>query len=449
MEKEKLQKGSCALATNGIGYEVINSEKGLVKRIDHIDLDKFIHATDYLSEKEEVHNTKTLYKYLKPKLEGVIYSKKGFVEWKGFKVKFENFGYRISDKLNFGKVVNINEYYNDFSYPDDVLEWLSKNADRKVVTKKLTVEERERAELVGELTKKFRVKAEDLVKEPSIKERKDVLEEREKNKKEAIDKSRKTRIENAISELNESVKNKEKIEALKSKLKYISVKKSFWEPAIKLVYKVVKKKIRRDKFIREITKLANELRTEKTEQPKRVKFEGIPDLYVPRNPIFKNLNIEFDQKDEFSAKARRLVMPTTEYLGSVVLYHFPKAMPMLMKVAKGEFDIETIKDFKYVKDPFEEYNIELMRNPKDREKFMFACKQILEWKDIDTAVDIEYKPSESLSKGDRVRVYWPDNKAWYYGNIVSKETGIKILYDDGEILYLLKHQNICVVNKNS
>jgi len=423
-------------ATNGKNYKVTGD--GKVRQINYSKDFVPNDTDDYLDESVESNNTKILYKFLKQELDDeVTLSRSGYVKWRGFKFYYSSHGFRIEDTLNFGEVLNVNEFNNDFSYPKDVLEWLKKNQNRKI---KPPEEDQEKARIANKLSSKFKVVVKNLKDE---KNREDVLKDEVESKDKIVQTAKETRLNNAVSKFKEAYKNKATISELQTLAKKISQRKDFLKEVKNLLFQVKRDKISGHKFHAAFKKLIDPLYAPKTPEPKKApKFHGLEILWEAVDLNFiSNDKITFKLKDPSGKKFTMTVHPAL-YLVNVVLYYFPKAMPLVMKVANDEnFDYLDINlSGSFIKDPFVEYNKKIIDTSGNMSGLYECCLEILWENEIPNP--LEFMFSDEFKKGDNVKVFWPDYCTWFYGEVLSIDTGVKVRYENGEVRTVMNHNKI-------
>lgn len=155
-EVQELEKGTLVFSTNGAAYRIMDGKIKTVKKIHKYSLDSFVlnEEEDYLPTEVENRNTRILKDFLKKHFEFVSF-RGGFIRLQGFKIHYDSHGYCIIDEWNFGRKVNCNEYHNDFSTPEEVLDYLKGNIKRKLES---APEDSERVTIKNKLASKFKIK---------------------------------------------------------------------------------------------------------------------------------------------------------------------------------------------------------------------------------------------------------------------------------------------------
>ena len=439
-----MEKSNTAIATNGERYEIIDHE---TKKVKLVKTPKTFVANDTmegLSDEQELENTKTLYKYLKEVIgHDVTMSGSGYVKYHGLKMWYSDFGFRVFDLVD-KTALNINEFNNDLAYPKDVAKFLNEFTHKS--REKSIVKNSEAVKIIDKLSEKFVVKNDKgTILSYEEKPREDRLKSMEAKAEETLLDRRKKRLEKAQNHLLNLAKEGAKLKALKDASKRISQKKDMAKEMSSLITQFRKGVITLRQFSARIKKLTNVL-AEKETEPKVVRaerFKGLSVLYVPRNLVMDGDTMLFKQKDDLS-KMESMKMPTYQYLVNQVLYKYPKAMALLTNVANGEeVDIEEINMKRFVVDPTIGYSRKTFDNTKHPEALAEVCREILWHYEEDVALDNLY--SDEYAKGDKVKVHFPDYRTWYYGKVVSLENGVKVLYDDGDIQIVQKHQAVKLI----
>jgi hypothetical protein len=180
------------------------------------------------------------------------------------------------------------------------------------------------------------------------------------------------------------------------------------------------------------------------------KLKDIPDEVLTEISRFGTLNVTMPDLmwlgfETRGPSGKRVWVQTTleGYLANVVLHNYPKAMPLLMQVAKGEMEAPKQSELTghFLRDPFVAYDKEWMQHPMDRFAFCQLCWDILHNDGlIFTFFDLYY--SNELKIGDQVRVYNDVNACDSYGVIVEVEGGLSVHYDGGDVEKIRRNEVI-------
>lgn len=431
------------IANNGFVYQIVDEENRKVKKVGT--LKKFQPNTtlEALSEEQELENTRTLFRLLKDNLgQEVTMSSSGVVKYNGFKMWYDNYGFKIVDAIE-KKELNINDYNNDLPYPKDVLRFLKEIKERPQPT--IEPKEEERLRVIDKLSEKFIVRKDNKVVVEKVVPREVKLENKKKAEAETLENRRKTRVTNAVNRLLEAAKEGKKVSELKEMAKKVSQKRDNLKTMHSAITAFKKKTITYRSLSAKIRGIAKEV-VEKPRVERPVfapKFTGLTVNYEPRNLVVEDGVMKFAQKDELG-KRENLAMPVLHYLINQVLYHYPKAMELLMKTAEGvEFDLEDLDYHRFIKDRTIAYDHTVIHNPSSPELMEKVCREIL-WRNYHpVALDNLY--SEDFKRGDRVKVLYRDLRGWFTGTVVSTETGVKVQYDDGDLEIVQKHMEIAKI----
>lgn len=435
MKKEETSSDPM-IAKNGELYAL--TKDGKVKKLNK--LPSFISlqdAHDYnLEESIEEYNTKCLAKFLKQHLEGVEF-KRGVIKWRGFKAYYVENGFTLEDTYSPEDKFFVNEYPS----PADVLKWFKNIKDRKVPQK-----EKEVTREISGLKEKFIVKVNDAIEKVEHVTRKSLVE-KEQEDKNRYPNTPTGRILRAQDKFFEAVDNDKSVRELTELVKKVSSKASFIKSVTPMIKQFRKKEITKSRFVTSMKHKMEPFLKEKTKKPQPVPRYIAPDLWEPYNiEIMKGDEIAFLTRDP-AEKGFSVVTEKHLYYVNQVLARWPKAMTTIMKIAAGE-KVET--DYLHFKrDLYVAYDEKVLKTTSFR-------KEIIEFCDLVLKKSGEYYPTifdrkievEGFKKGDHVEVYFPDYTAWFTGKIISVDFGIKVLYDDGDCLWVLSHQKVNKIGGN-
>jgi hypothetical protein len=461
---------------NNIGEEFIASDgnryvvtaEGTVKKVSSIL--GFVSNDDISALEESVakDNTAILHKFLSNVLTGVVYEKKrGWVKYKGFSIKYSSHGYLIKDSMNFSEKVNVNDYHNDFPTPESVLTWLRENSEKPVIrqSKEIIAVEAHKEELLSALSSKYKVKEDKRLQKgvtdkviEVVKEipRPQALAEKRKEMEEKGHKLYQAKIQQQVDLLFSMLRKKV---PLKQKdylvvINKISRRVNLRREGKKIVSLYTKGKITGHQAIKDFKPIIEASQEIKDKKPKRVpRFRGIPELYYPVKPKFIQTrasvlsgkdSIEFQQEGP-SGDFYKVKMTATEYMVNVLLHTVPKAMECVMGIAEGRFQVtdswlNSLDLDKFIRDITVEFDMQKVVSSVNQIELQEFCTFVFERWSIYTAYDYVYE--HRFKKGDRLEVYYPEQKMWYQGNVTSLSP-LKMVFDvDGSIEEILSISKI-------
>lgn len=408
-------------------FVIVDPEKKIVKRITPID-NSFTVNTNIkaLDEESASVNTEILKNFLVGKGLQVTRRGKNWLRCRDYKMRYHSHGFQILDELDFSKPVNINEFNNDFETPESVYNFLVKPDNRLKKEIKLPdpeVEE-EKKKAINKLSKKFKVKEE---KPEPVKVEKTF--ERDPKK-----------LTKTLTKIIEKYKSKKiDMEELKKALIATSDVRSIKVMTGKLVRLLENKKMRITAFEKELIKLFVTFDYSSANKKPAPKFIGLQ-LEEPLSLIRLNDSINYTLKSS-SGGTYNVECSEALFLSKLVLCHYPKAMQLIMRIVNGEtFDLVKLAETKYkIKDPYIEYDPKEIEKSTNKEHIVEVCEEILSWLQVPNPIYYAYKTD--LKKGDKVKVYWGDfDYKWFYGVVLSTDTGVKIRYEDGDVRYLKANQ---------
>lgn len=138
----------------------------------------------------------------------------------------------------------------------------------------------------------------------------------------------------------------------------------------------------------------------------------------------------------------KIEMAPYRFYWRCALHLYPKAMQLMMKIADGEMQYDTFnppKDF-VVKDPYQDFDKAVLDNTPNQEALIECAKDILAYLGEPDPLDLVY--AHSHQKGDKIKVYWPDYREWFYGEVIDTTYGVLIRYEDGSAEKLQVHQRV-------
>lgn len=382
--------GEVFRGADGFLYEVVDPLKKRVRRVNSTSMNDFVLNTGIppMDEKLAEQNTSILYHFLKDSYDyDEVTRSRGYVKVAGYKMKYESHGFKIVDDWNYGKMVNVNKYHNDFATPEAVLEMVQSSANRNI---DIPEGQAERSKLGKSLSKKFKV-VNDKKENAKMKSKKQAATEKKKADTDKVETKKKERAE---------------------------------------------KKIRAPKYI-----------APEREEPIGLTIKS-PKKKPAGFPYHHTVELSYQIKGPSGRKIPKSCK-VPEFLAKIVLSEMPKAMALIMKLATGEVPYTDVRDGeislerRFVRDPFQHFDGKLLSNPPKPENLLNGCLEILRYHSIIPAT--EYVFDTKLKKNTEVRVYYPDSFTWYYGKVLDTDYGVEIRFEDGDLAHLLKHQTLEVL----
>ena len=225
-------------------------------------------------------------------------------------------------------------------------------------------------------------------------------------------------------------------EQLKSKGELISeLSKKF---KLKKSETLAEMKARHDKIEAEKVKAADKKAA--LEKPKRAgKFRALPEMDEVMDLIAEDSN-EGEYTFVFQGPTRtyKKKMLMHEYYTSLILSQKPQAMPLLVKVARGDGDVDwkslrsKFAKLRILVAPFVHYDKDILKLPVDRFDYTKLCSEICQYNGWETPFDLLY-PSVTkgmgFKVGDEIRVYFPEQLTWYHGVITQTKGGLRVKYE--------------------
>ena len=460
-----------AMATNGHRY-LINRESGTVKKVSTVANDEFVEndTVEVMDEAIEKQNTKILFRYIKEKHPEAV-MKHGRIHVADYKIRYSSHGFEISDGRNFGEVLNVNKFHNDFPTPEAVVDFIDTTLKRPFAEKKqITRDEVKRGELL-KMAKYGKIKVIDI----NTLEVEAVTPEPTKDRLHMETESIFRKFKDGIltfTKAKEKIKNrvpdkiqKECIDLLTNfRRGDITWRKLNIEFTNKIMlpyleWKKQEKLVRQPKFESPVLWEPENLKLAVTDHAyqaeikmtrSQIEYVHYEDVALSPTNNGRDLIVEpdimwmqFDTKGP-SGKRHTVVCTVEEYFANVVLHHYPRAMALLMKVAKGEItempDMRKLSTTKFIVDPFEAYEPNCLRHPHDREFFCRVCKEILLIDGIDWCFLWHY--DNSFNVGDKVRLWSPLYSLMNYGTVVEVGAGVTVRYEYGTIQRVYKGELI-------
>jgi nitrogen regulatory protein PII len=179
-----------------------------------------------------------------------------------------------------------------------------------------------------------------------------------------------------------------------------------------------------------------------SEKPKRQpKFKAL-DLEEMYNLRVNGNVVEYEVDGPSGHLSKRIAVsePLHVFVVKEVLSEIPKAMTYLMKVALGRLSAEDIdeehKDQNYIRDVFQEWDLNVIRNSKHAKELIEACKDFCRYNGVCSVLSRKFLTS--LVAGDVIEVTtmgYGMNTTTY--TVVSTDSGIKTLDAEGVFGYLM------------
>lgn len=414
-----------AFASNGKAY-ILNPHTGTAKRVNGYNTDFVLNnEVDELPKEEAFNNTKILHSFVRKEFPEAKLSR-GHVEVCGYRIKYCSHGFMVQDLRN-DSSVNINEYNNDFPTPEQVLTFVMENATRplpkdKPVNKEMVTR--------GELLK--------LAKSTERKEAKETKDNTE------------LRLWKDIKQIVTGfLKSKFGIRALKDKLKVrvpVEIKaevikecvlleqggsiNKFQNKVVPMVHAYVVDYNERKK----IAAVEKEIRDKKKIMGKFLR----PELEIPMFPKRVGDDLQYELRGP-STKRYLVTRTINQHFANVLLHHFPKAAGFMNSVLRGEIREWDATKIKFTGDSYTHPDKRLLEKTAHSELFRVFCIDIFRHEGIPTIFN--YKYNKAYKKGDNVRMFASDVLQWWYGKVVSNPgEPIQVRLEDGEIIFVYKHQ---------
>lgn len=416
-------------------YKITDYENGMVKRIGAYSKDEFIRNLDVppLSKEYCNQNTLVLYSYLKA--HGFDVTKKviggiDFLDVNNFRIRYASHGFKIADLLNFSKSVNANNYYNDYDTPEKVADYVLENDERielpdldlsEVLVLQKGVSGKDMNDwddvaqaAMEQLGGKWSVTMDNRAESP------ETLEEIAAHAKTEIARYAKKQLNKA--ELKTSIYKHISSMSIKTRVgeRLNKLNRKNWKPTSKEVVEEILKGIA------------------KKTAPKFVGFTDIHTDDVLRITHHKHTNMVEYWFPE-NGYERRREYTYSQFLWRHALMHYPKAMPLLMEIARGHFvkyDYDEMMDRKFdIKNAYIEYKRNILDKPvnKRQEALMeYVCLDILDF--VQQTTPLAYIYDCKLLVGTKVKVYSAEEMASYVGTVASTKFALEIAYevDKGE-----------------
>lgn len=192
-----------------------------------------------------------------------------------------------------------------------------------------------------------------------------------------------------------------------------------------------KKKVTKDK-----AKSKKVAKVEKEKIAKRVKmFKGLAEEYPYYDIQINKGNVIYKLKGP-SGKFYEKKTTVHQFLVNYCLTYAPRSLAYLTKVAKGEkFEIYSFRSMtKLLLDPTVPYEPSVFAKTEHVDNLIEACREVMYVNALRDPLHFIF--GSKLKRGDKVIVY-----SDYYGtseecSVHSTETGLKLLFSDGNIDYL-------------
>lgn len=141
-----------------------------------------------------------------------------------------------------------------------------------------------------------------------------------------------------------------------------------------------------------------------------------------------------------------LELTKSDFLAKYVLHTWPEMMPQMMKFIKGEISYDDFIDNPIKKDRFVHYESKLLVN---NDELYRACVRLLQIESDQQPLLVAFNNhvNNELKKGDYIKVQYQDWCTEWTGRVIDTVGGIEVMYSDGGIEKLLKHQRWIKVPK--
>lgn len=388
-----------------------------------------------LDEAGAKNNTVFLFTFLKKLLDGVAFDNdKGMVVANGYAIFFTGDSYKLQG-ITSGKLVKT------LPDPKSVAEFVKENP--LSLKKEMTPEEMQKAEAAGRLAKNHPLKETTIEEDNSLK-----LTPTAK------------KVMNAVSAILDGVK--EEVYSLGKVRQIINDKIAAedtprYEKLVGFVKSFMSEKIDFEAmskgFDEEIQPLMEVVRT------KAEKFDGLDEVRFLNNGTIKITKNSIEGQVEEDDKPVNKEMTKMEYLVNIVLSHFPKAMPLIMKLAQGKVTFTSGEDTydllneatyrmkNFVPDSYEPFDEKVLSDSKHKDKVVAFCEYFLSFKGIPTAYTIHF--DAGIKRGDKLRVKWSGYHCHWDGTVMASKYGINIFYEDGYRFYLQNEQKFEAIGEAS
>lgn len=382
------------------------------------------------TEGEAANNTKFIYGYLRKSFDDSTFdTEKGTTVCAGYAIRYSGDSYKIVSKVT-GKLGTA------VPDPKSVLEYLKANP--APTKREMTPDEEAKATLAGKLAKNFAVKASEAPADD------DTLKLTPGSKKilnvaQAILDGVKEEVYGLgkVKQLIEKIVDPEmpKFTHLVEHVKSFMSEKITFEECEKL-------------FKAEIEPMLEVVRQ------KAAKFDGLVEVR-----FLNNGTISIDKAGHVTGQIEvdevvtDVSMSRFEILVNIILSRFPKAMPLIMKLAQGkeEFDgkslitPEVLFSKRFVDDSYEPYDEKVLAESKHKAAVENVCSLILGYHGIPTPYRIHF--DNTIERGTKVRVQWSDYYAFFDGIVTSTKYGLKVTYAVGPHLPIAKGQKFEVIGE--
>lgn len=400
-------------ATTGEKYVVVDAKKKIVRK-----LNDFKSLGDVINEDVLLQNSLLdgIHTFLKNK--GLEASRKrgkneNHVNSPGYRITFDvDLGFVILDSENYMAVLE--DFDNPCPTPREVYEYIINRKKRSTSTKKA----------------KF-------IKAPKVEDKEKSVDDK-KEEELTLEEYEVIRA-NTLKEASEMAPKK-----LSEYLFRLIPNRKFNHRLNKFIKEYKSKTMRPSKFKSSVIYL---LQTHDFSPPRLAakKFVGL-DWYEISELTDEGENVFFVTRNE-----GKIRMSKSEFMTRYLLHLEPKAMPQLWRMMKNEITAEDFLDSPIIKNDIEakyiEFTVSSLRN-YNKEVKDAVDRLLFDWEEPNP-LSIMYKNmlSEPIRKNDYIEVTWRDMHAIYEGKVASLTNGIRIRYEDGDVVPLYKWQEYKVTSK--
>ena len=413
------------VSTNGSKYKLSKDGKS-VKKINDFSQLKDIVEID--GKREAGQFMKTLHLFLLDK-DPETFRKGAFIQCRFYRLYFSEAGFVIKDMKKFMEVCD--DFNNPFPTPKEVWEYISKPKpvakpkkadDDDVITKGkvlkgVAVSSKANIKKVEKLINDFKdLKKAQTEEVPKKAEPEELTEEILNLRRVAVVKylKRATSVENMIEKCREQLPHRG------------------YRVFLGKLIRQRKKGMRYAKFVAELIKLTEEQSFGVPRKPAE-KFEGLTMWEI------NELEITPDNQCKLIVNGKSpYTVSKGELLARYLISEFPGVMPQLVKAVKGEITFEEFIAEPIKRDRFVAFEYKYIKQRP--EELAAACEEILYDLEEQNPLKVVYKNDVALEKGDKIKVYHDDLHSAFKVTVVSVSSGIKLLFEDGDIIKLMKNQ---------
>jgi hypothetical protein len=452
---------------NGHSYKI--TEKNKVKKVTSLaDMKKLD-----VNLKEDYHNMNlTLYRYFKEQDENSTSWKKTHVLYRDYKINYSETGIKVIDVRNFNRPIDVTKL-DPFPAPIEIYLYMSKLGMNKQVLKDKKMQatnEKPVNSLLKEISKVLKMEehsnrvitrlvvplylqlnAATDIEQSVIKHYKKLMETKFMDIKLTIKPVEEVKVEEPVIDLVDlrkkfvaKITRCKDVKAVIAKIQEELVPhKGFKIMVNKLVRAYEAKELRMPKFKNEVIALA------KNDAVFAEKLKPAP-KFVERSPIIieELLSVE-GNVITFKRKHTQYTVSKLEMYATDLLSAEPRAHVAIHKMIHGQMTPEEFIVNPVVVDKTICLDYQLLKNhkltPEQETEVTNALEDVLLQWEMQNPLHFVYKNMADYKIGTKMKVYYRDLFTYKVGIIHKYEGGYKIRYEDGEINFLLQHQEIKIV----